>query len=82
MSYVSLWSVGSRVRAALTVTLVAETENALQFEVADNTKMKLWFPRKAISVYGGEGQYKIAHWFSFNAFQRSAFDRYASHYKA
>jgi hypothetical protein len=58
MSYVSLWSVGYRVKAALTVTIVATTDKAVQFE----------------------GQFKIAHWFSFNEFTRNVFNRYASHY--
>lgn len=79
MSYVSLWSVGSRVRAALTVTIVAQTDKAIQFEVADNPKIKLWFPLKAVRLVG-EDQYQLAHWFSFNDFARNVFDRYANHY--
>jgi hypothetical protein len=79
MSYVSLWSVGYRVKAALTVTIVATTDKAVQFEVADNPKIKLWFPAKAVTEVS-EGQFKIAHWFSFNEFTRNVFDRYASHY--
>lgn len=79
MSYVSLWSVGYRVKAALCVKIVATTDKAIQFEVADNPKIKLWFPLKAISM-PGEEQYKIAHWFSFNEFTRGVFNRYASHY--
>ena len=79
MEYVSLWSVGSRVSAALTVVVVAQTDKAIQFEVADNTKIKLWFPRKALTVMENN-QWKIAHWFSFNEFTRGVFNRYASHY--
>lgn len=79
MEYVSLWSVGYRVKAALTVVMVAETDKAIQFEVADNPKIKLWFPRKALTVFENN-QWKIAPWFTFNDFTRGVFDRYASHY--
>lgn len=79
MEYVSLWSVGSRVSAALTVVVVAQTDKAIQFEVADNTKIKLWFPRKALMAYDNN-QWKIAPWFTFNTFVRGVFDRYANHY--
>jgi len=82
MEYVSIWSIGYRVKAALRVTLVAETEKAMQFQVADNPKIKLWFPRKAVlQVNGAAGQhYELARWFTFNDFTRNVFDRYASHY--
>lgn len=79
MEYVSLWSVGYRVKAALCVVVVAQTDKAIQFEVADNTKIKLWFPRKALTVMENN-QWKIAHWFSFNEFTRGVFNRYANHY--
>ena len=71
--------VGYRVKAALCVVVVAETDKAIQFEVADNTKIKLWFPRKALTVMENN-QWKIAHWFTFNTFVRGVFDRYANHY--
>ena len=81
MEYVSLWSIGYRVRAALCVTVVAQTDKAIQFEVVDNPKIKLWFPLKALTKDAvGENSYKIAHWFSFNDFVRSVFNRYANHY--
>lgn len=81
MEYVSLWSIGYRVKAALCVTVVAQTDKAIQFEVVDNPKIKLWFPLKALTKDAvGENSYKIAHWFSFNVFVRNVFNRYASHY--
>jgi hypothetical protein len=82
MEYMTIWSIGYRVRAALTVTIVAESEKAIQFQVADNPKIKLWFPRKALNEVNGalDRHFELARWFTFNDFTRNVFDRYASHY--
>lgn len=80
MEYMTIWKEGYSVRAALMVSKVAESDKAVQMEVTDNPKMKLWFPKKALTV-AGEGQLKLAPWFTLNDFTRNAFDRYANHYK-
>ena len=83
-AYQTIWTEGNRVRAALMVTYVGESDKAVQYQVADNPKMKLWFPKKALKVLGSIGdhsQMKLAPWFTMNEFTKNAFDRYANHYK-
>lgn len=76
-----IWVSGYRVNAALVVREIGSSDKAIQFEVANNPKIKLWFPRKALTADKNiQNVLNLARWFSFNDFLRSVFDRYADHY--
>lgn len=79
MEYRTIWTNGYRVRAALFVAIVNETDKALQVQVVDNPKVNLWFPRKALTSVD-ESQLQLARWFTMNQFTKNIFDRYANHY--
>lgn len=81
-NYFTLWLSGMSVNSALSVRLVNETEKAMQFELLDNEKVTLWFPKAALKPEQSNPELlNIARWFNFNEFSNSVWKRYASYYR-
>lgn len=67
--------------SVLDVELVEETDRAIKFVLLDNKKLTVWLPKKALKFDKQNRFFNLAHWFTFNDYQRSIWNRYADYYK-
>jgi hypothetical protein len=82
MTVYCLWSSGYSVSSSLAVSIVKESDKAIQFQVLDNEKCLFWLPKKAVKFdTKTEGVINLASWFAKDSFLASMFNRYGNHYK-